>query len=945
MLSTQHTALLHRIRHTEEPSIAFKVGGLDALAAMDKVQAHDETTQDSGSRSGYSDLSALENETDDFGRRLLQHQRDVQRLNSAIRPGQQAFKRARPRARLAERVEQEERRDGDVHERAGSGGSNDLEPPLNLPKQWGTKGKRRSDWLRKLHAPTEMEVPMANGEEEELEVEQAERRPDGDAIMAHRTAYTGDDNDWVAVADETMDALETTPPSMRRHTPTSMRHLNLTLGDSLESDDNQEFSSASLLASTPAVNVNRRNRRIDELTRREIESIEKRGVTKRTLEHILEQSTITTTPKSEPRPVSAPSPDTTRATPRRRRSLIANKENLPPHADVNGHGAYKGAETIGLVNRTAEAAVTFKNSSRPAHKRTDSYNLLKRLARVSSLSPSPARAAPLSRGVEVEGEKSRPRSGGAVADGRDAVGVALYAGMEEGGGLEREMGRERPHTSAGELATPPDPLTDAEDEDLPDLLPDIQVEAPDIDATPAPNDHPQYEGKTRVVTGAWLDTPGPGIDVRPLLQSTDSTIVRAFGSPSAIAELEPRDNPMDADPRRVFSEPAHAKSALADVLKEVKELERREGVDLGDEEGLQMMGETTIQSLEDIVSPDLRVGEELHDTTATMTLDIITETVIAQEVDADASADDEAPKTQAQRDRRQEKLAMEAMNKHLRAARTSIKDANRGLRRVENRMDAAAIDPRTLTPSSPYAAPESDAIDPHGTQIGAHAHAIPCPTCGGNSNRSFLHGLTSDLLSCLYTPPEPPSHPRGRPTYLALTLSTLLLYSLLETLLCARYCHPRYASSMAGYGVDPEAPRWPFVFPTLALRPVRFLWGPVWEAVGAVVGNYFGAGDVGAPVGVGVGVPVWLGEGSVLMGGMGRGAGGKVFGTAAAGERVVGTGAGSGSGHGYGHGYGLGSGWVKTTTAAVVSATARVAKSVVDAVDEVGSMWDDEFVL
>ncbi|KAK0288692.1 hypothetical protein LTR35_003090 [Friedmanniomyces endolithicus] len=942
MLTTQHTALLHRIKHTEEPSIAFKVGGLDALAAMDKVQAHDHGSG-SGSESGCSDLSALENETDEFGRRLLRHQRELQRLNSAIQPGQQAFKRARPRVRLAERVEQEERRDGvvsaHVQERAGSGGSADSEPPLNLPKQWGTKGKRRSDWLRKLHAPSEMEVPMANGEAEAgREVDQADGNLNlEDAIIPHRTAYTGDDSEWVAVGDDLVDVMENTPPSMRRHTPTSMRHLNMTFNDDL--DDNQDFSSASLFASTPAAaNVNRHDRRIDELTRRELDSIEKRGVAKRSLEHIIEKSTTTITtspPKLGARPVSAPSADaaSAAAASKRRRSLIAtgnnNKENFPPHADVNGHGAYKGADTIGLVNRTAEAAVTFKNSSRPVHKRTDSYHLLKRLARVST------------NGIDVdddEGERLPSRSGLAKSNRRDGVEGVRGAGVEGGVG----SGMHRPHTSAGESATAFHFPTPGDEDGLVDVLPELRIEAKNIDTTPIPHDSAQHEARTPVVTGAWLDTPGPGIDVRPLLKSTDSTIVRAFGSPSAIAELEPRADPMDAYPRRVFSEPVHAKSALADVLKEVRELERREAAD-GEEE---QMGETTIQSLEDIVSPDLGNGIDVRGTMATLTLDITTETVIERESDADGDVD-KGRTTQAERDRRQEKLAMEAMNRHLRAARTSIKDANRGLRRVENRMDAAAIDSAATTPGSTSpsddlsAAISTNVNNTYKARTTSTVRPTHCPTCGHHNDptppRSLFRTLLNSLITSFYTPPSPPSQPHGRPTYLAITLTSLLLYSALETLLCARYCNRRYATSMEGYGVDPDAPKLPFVIPTLLFgRFGRWVVGEtVWEAVGAVVGNYFGAGDVGASAEL----LAMVGPESILMGGMGRGRGVGREAFAVAHESIAEAASGR-----VGRGYGSIGGWAKTTTAAVVSATARVVRSTVDAVDEVGSMWDDEFV-
>jgi hypothetical protein len=69
--------------------------------------------------------------------------------------------------------------------------------------------------------------------------------------------------------------------------------------------------------------------------------------------------------------------------------------------------------------------------------------------------------------------------------------------------------------------------------------------------------------------------------------------------------------------------------------------------------------------------------------------------------DANEDLDIGRPLTQAEKDRRQEDLAIEAMNKHLRAARTSIKDADRGLQRVENKWDttshAEAPQPATTT--------------------------------------------------------------------------------------------------------------------------------------------------------------------------------------------------------------------------------------------------------
>lgn len=863
MISTQHQRpLINHIRHSDDPSIAFKVGGIEVLTAMDKVQAHDETTQDSGSGgSGFSDLSALENETDEFGRRLLQHQRDAQRLSNALHPGQRAFRKARPRPRLAERFGHEDLHNGvpeeQIHERTGSAGSSGSDPPLNVPTQWGRKARRQSGWLRKLHGPTADEIPLVDDRPEI-----GAQKPEEDAIMPHRTAYTGDE-EWTVVADEPVQSVENTPPSMRRRRPdsppSSLRHMNTTIVHTLETDD-QDFSSVSLLASTPA--VNRRDRKIDELTRREIETIERRGVTRRTLEQILEQSA---TNSSETRPVTAPAGDAARI-PRRRRSLIANKENVAPNRDVNA--TYKGAETVGLVNRTAQA-VTFKNPQRPAHQRTDSYNLLKQLARVSSMSPSPAKDR-VERIVIEKRTKSEPveEPGPLSAKSTNSDYISGY-----------RPSKVRDKYAAHPYPTPEAELQAQDDGDGATAAPAVEDDIPDIDVTPAPQEPPK-DAKTPVVTGAWVDTPRPPTDLRPLLTTTDSAIVRAFGSPSGLASLEPREDPIEENTRRILSEPLQAKSALADILKEAKGASEAQ------------YGETTMQSLEDIVNPDLDPTEP------TLTTDV---DEAAQEV-LDA-IDANQPMTQAQKDRRQENLAIEAMNKHLRAARTSIKDADRGLRRVENRIETAQAAPAVTPASSATHAAQNPR-----PKIGKHGRTV-CDACGGTYYSSVWKALWTEFRSCFYTW-EPLSSWRIRFTWLGLGCLAFLAWYMTESSLCSVYCHQLYGESMIGYGVDMDAPRFPFVIPTLFFRPFKPVWEPALEALawcsGALFHSMFGANAVSSDPPVAK--PAY---GSTIT---------RAFTNTLRQE------------------------WVHTATASIASTTARIVGSVADTLDEAGSMWDDEFL-
>jgi hypothetical protein len=124
LLAAPHRDLLNPIGN----NLLLKGGIGDVFGAMDKVQSHDDETQGSGS--GLSDLSALENDTDDFGRRLLQHHRDEQRLSNARGNGQ-PFRKARPKPRIADAILREER------ERE----SKEVRPTSNDTKGMGKQGE------------------------------------------------------------------------------------------------------------------------------------------------------------------------------------------------------------------------------------------------------------------------------------------------------------------------------------------------------------------------------------------------------------------------------------------------------------------------------------------------------------------------------------------------------------------------------------------------------------------------------------------------------------------------------------------------------------------------------------------------------------------------------------------------------------------------------------
>ena len=872
ILEASHRDLLdHNTALKWGMSDVFGVGG-----TMDKVQAHDEETQGSGSGSGFSDLSALENEaTDDFGRRLLQHHRDAQRMNNALRGNQQAFRKARPRARVADILEREERKlEARDAERVGSGGSNESDPPVTVPREWGRRARKRTGWMRKILEPSE-------GDENE-KVEEAVT-PDEGAIYPHKTVYTGD-LDWRASTDGPLQPEEDTPPSMRRQRrltpPSSLRHMNTTLKHVTDSDAAADFTAASFLASTPA--ATRLPRKIDELTRREIEHLERQGVTTRALDNMdggnlrrtssskLRERAIADGMATSPptsllqRPLTVDGkPESPSRIPRRRGH---HKENMPPvNGEVNGDRSLEGGSYADLK---LQPPVKIKNLQRPRHERNDSMNLLRKLARVSSASPSPARGSKVEDKVMEEASQTREAVGARPSSAKSADSnlstdaEPLTKDMKQGkwdfGALQRE---------------PPVAGTGAGEH----VQPKSEEGAHDLDRTPTPQD-PAHELTTPVVIGAWVDSTIHEKATEQLHVAEAAKGRVDVPTSSKASETTPR--LPDEDLRRIKSLPANPKSALEAIIRETRSQQN----DLH-------FGESTIQSLEDIANPNL------DPTDPTITFDFA-----AANGQQEENLDDERPLTQEQKDRRQENLAMDALDKHLRDARTSIKDASRGLRRVENRIEAAQEGPALTTTVTVVGKP------------GEHGW-VHCDVCGGGY-RSAWYALYAELRSCFYTK-DPSARFGVRFTRLSFYCLLWFIWFIAETILHEIYGLDRevYKHPQLYYWTNWDSPHFGIVIPTLILRPLWPIYGPVWtylfgdlQAWWEEMTEEVRASSYGYP-----GPPSMRRSPGTVN---------KVLKSTLAST--------------------LASTDTWTTTAAATST--RIAQSLVDAVDEVGRMWDDELL-
>ncbi|KAI9726198.1 MAG: hypothetical protein M1828_001871 [Chrysothrix sp. TS-e1954] len=175
--------------------------------------------------------------------------------------------------------------------------------------------------------------------------------------------------------------------------------------------------------------------------------------------------------------------------------------------------------------------------------------------------------------------------------------------------------------------------------------------------------------------------------------------------------------------------------------------------------------------------------------------------------------------------RHEEARTLAKLSRTLKNTYRGFKDLSKGMRRMETQIELS-----DSTPTTSLLSKARDKTPP--TSNSHHLTPTTCPHCAHTLSYatptlpSILHATFLSLLSHLYTS-SPATPNRRRLTLLGTLVCLGILWYLTESLLCARYCHPLYASSMRGFGVDPYAPRMPFVTLTIAGRPFRWAWGPL----------------------------------------------------------------------------------------------------------------------
>ena len=766
---------------------------------------------------GESGISSLENVTDQsLDSDISQYNKDARLINNAINSEVGIFSKARVGPRVGLTVENL-RRNNSSAESLGSGSlrSRASEPSLNYPKAWGRKSKPEKGWLSRI-----------NNKSGKLTGDVPKKQKADSPIIAESEKREWDEpiDEWIQAAAEGPipsgeNGSSQVPLPSEESTPT-MAHKNSK--DQLFGwDADADFTARSLQVSdSPPIRIG--NSTVSKARDPEIDSVEKRAVATSRLGALREKSSQDSLGSKSPENMARAAPrsphrsssKSSRTQPGERKARFVSETSFEDGGDPIPDTpvvVYKNSPVTTDRDTRLPTERRPSSSQRPSHDRQDSRDILKRLARATSASPAPVR------------RNEEPRQ--SEAD--------LNAGPSNSeNDVERSVSRRRdssrsqePEAETGTTSGEPDEMPGSTKSSARLKTPQITgawVDNTIVEETPR-NSMPSVNLKTPFVTGAWIDTPlpaggrGPPMPTPNFEDDKDFILEgnekRKLATSDLIKKLSPKS---DKEPLRNSSRPL-PKSALESVLNAAKaSLESNSqgkptytlaNSDSEDDPTLHL-GESTIQSLEDILANDTEM-----------------------------SSPPSPPTSEKEDEENQSPQSVEIRPYTRQLSRlSSLLPSIREARRTVAQLERAVASKQALTVSKQ---PEGEC-----TEAGEfHDFIWPCEKCGCSarslSNSSSSSGLPRSLISFNFkddmTTLEIPiprlwrwrsGDWRPRFTWLGLVLFVGSTWWLAEGWMCDIYCHPRYAYSYSGYGVDINSPEPPFVLE-------KMLWR--WLSVGTIV--------------------------------------------------------------------------------------------------------------
>ena len=763
---------------------------------------------------GESGISSMENVTDQsLDSAISQYNKDARRINKAINSEVGIFSKARVGPRVGLTVENL-RRNNSSAESLGSGSlhSRGSEPSLNYPKAWGRKSKPEKGWLSRI-----------NNKSGKLTGDVPKKQKADSPIIAESEKREWDEpiDEWIQAAAEGPipsgeNGSSQMPLPSEESTP-KMAHKT-SKDDLFGWDADADFTARSLQVSdSPRIRIG--SSTVGKARDPEIDSLEKRAVTTSRLGALREKSSqdslggkspekiARATPRSQHRSSSIPS----RTQPGEKKTRFVSEASFEDGGDPIPDTpvvVYKNSPVTTDGDTGLPIDRMRSSSHRPSHDRQDSRDILQRLARATSASPAPAQ-----RNAEPRQSETDSNAGASNSTERE-------------NDVERPVSRSRDPSRNQEPAAESGP-TSAEPDEIPvsskasarlktPQVTGAWVDNTTLEETPR-NTMPSVNLKTPFVTGAWIDTPlpaggrGPPMPTPNLEDEKDfileGTEKRKLAASDLIKKLSPKS---EKEPLRNSSRPL-PKSALESVLKAAKaSLEPNSQGKLtytitnsdSEDDPTLHLGESTIQSLEDILANDTEMSSPSPPTS---------------EKDDE---ENESPQTA-------EIKPYARQLSRLRSLLPSIRETRRNVAQLERTVASK----QALTASKQ---PEGEC-----TEAGEfHDFIWPCERCSCSARSHSNSGVPTSLITFNFkddmTSLEIPfprlwrwrqGDWRPRFTWLGLVLFVGSSWWLAEEWMCEIYCHPRYAYSYSGYGVDINSPEPPFVLE-------KMLWR--WLSVGTI---------------------------------------------------------------------------------------------------------------
>ena len=790
---------------------------------------------------GESGISSLENVTDQsLDSAISQYNKDARRINKAINSEVGIFSKARLGPRVGLTVENL-RRNNSSAESLGSGSlhSRGSEPSLNYPKAWGRKSKPEKGWLSRI-----------NNKSGKLTGDVPKKQKADSPIIAESEKREWDEpiDEWIQAAAEgpipsRENGSSQLPLPSEESTPT-MPHTtskNLHFGWDADAD----FTARSLQVSdSPPIRTG--SSTVGKARDPEIDSVEKRAVTTSRLGALREKSSQDSLGRKSPenmvrassRSQHRSSSKSSRTQPGEKKARFASETSFE-----DGGDPIPDTPVVVYKNSPVTTERGPSSSRRPSHDRQDSRDILQRLARATSASPAPVQS-------NAEPRQSEADLNAGPSNSENDVERSERRGHNPSRSQEPEA---ETGTTSAEPNETPVPSKSANRLKTPQIT-GAWVDNTILEETPR-NSMPSVNLKTPFVTGAWIDTPLPAGGRGPPMPTPnfeddkdfilEGNAKRKLATSDLIKKLSPKS---EKEPLRNSSRPL-PRSALESVLKAAKaSLEPNSqgkptytitNSDSEDDPTLHL-GESTIQSLEDILANDTEMSSPPSPPTS--------------EKDDE---ENQSPQT----------AEIKPYTRQL-SRLSSLLPSIREARRTVAQLERAVASKQGLKVSKQ---PEGEC-----TEAGEfHDFIWPCEKCGrsarSRSDPSSSTGLPRSLISFNFkddmTTLEIPiprlwrwrqGDWRPRFTWLGLVLFVGSSWWLAEGWMCDIYCHPRYAYSYSGYGVDINSPEPPFVLEKMLwrwlsvgtiLRPLYVIVRAIVRLAAEVVGWMVGFSSAGSSAG------------------------------------------------------------------------------------------------